>query len=88
MVSAIYTSRSVYLRFILILAFHRTDGAREHLLSLNFDGNGGVKDLTRTIDDKGLTILQHVSLDIPRGKIMGIIGPSGSGKSTLLRALN
>ncbi|KAD4385923.1 hypothetical protein E3N88_26092 [Mikania micrantha] len=73
------------------------DGAREHLLSLNFDENGGVngsetkihvKDLTRTIDDKGLTILQHVTLDIPRGKIMGIIGPSGSGKSTLLRALN
>ncbi|KAI3504504.1 hypothetical protein L1887_26030 [Cichorium endivia] len=72
------------------------DGAREHLLSVNVNENGGfngseskiqVKNLTRSLD-KGVSTLQNVSLDIPRGKIMGIIGPSGSGKSTLLRALN
>lgn len=38
--------------------------------------------------NNGVTILNNVSLDIPRGVIMGIIGPSGSGKSTFLRALN
>lgn len=72
------------------------DGAREHLLSVNVNENGGfngseskiqVKNLTRSLD-KGVSTLQNASLDIPRGKIMGIIGPSGSGKSTLLRALN
>nr|XP_043606452.1 ABC transporter I family member 17 [Erigeron canadensis] len=69
------------------------DGAREHLLSVNNEVINGseakiqVKGLTRTLD-KGITILQNVNLEIPRGKIMGIIGPSGSGKSTLLRALN
>ncbi|KAI3669313.1 hypothetical protein L6452_40545 [Arctium lappa] len=74
------------------------DGAHEHLLSVNVNENIGfngleektkiqVKDLTRSLD-KGVTILQNVRLDIPKGKIMGIIGPNGSGKSTLLRALN
>jgi phosphate transport system ATP-binding protein len=32
--------------------------------------------------------LVDVSLDVPRGKVLALIGPSGSGKSTFLRALN
>lgn len=34
------------------------------------------------------TILHDVSLDLPEGRVTGIIGPSGAGKSTLLRCLN
>ncbi len=32
--------------------------------------------------------LNHVDLDVQRGKVVVIIGPSGSGKSTLLRCVN
>ncbi|MGE3840895.1 MAG: ABC transporter ATP-binding protein [Vicinamibacterales bacterium] len=34
--------------------------------------------------DKPLTILHPLTLDIPRGESVAIVGPSGSGKSTLL----
>lgn len=33
------------------------------------------------------TILDRVSLNIPKGKIIGVIGKSGSGKSTLLKLM-
>lgn len=33
-------------------------------------------------------ILKQVSLTIPQGEVLSIIGPSGSGKSTLLRCIN
>ncbi|GAB2291445.1 ABC transporter I member 17, variant 2 [Dionaea muscipula] len=46
-----------------------------------------IKDLTKE-SDSGQPILNGVTVDIPKGMIVGIIGPSGSGKSTFLRALN
>ncbi len=32
--------------------------------------------------------LDHVSLEVPEGKIYGLLGPNGAGKSTLIRIIN
>ena len=32
--------------------------------------------------------LDHVSVDIPKGKIFGLLGPNGAGKTTLIRIIN
>lgn len=47
-----------------------------------------IRGLTRMAPDTGEPILSDVTVDIPRGLVVGVIGPSGSGKSTLLRAVN
>ncbi|GJM97574.1 hypothetical protein PR202_ga14509 [Eleusine coracana subsp. coracana] len=67
----------------------RADILTEHLLDV--DGAPPklrVQGLRRLSDTTGDEILRGVSLDVPAGVVMGIIGPSGSGKSTLLRVLN
>lgn len=33
------------------------------------------------------TIFNNIDMDIPRGKVVGIMGPSGAGKTTLLRLI-
>lgn len=49
-----------------------------------------VQDVSKTFAGKDNTVeaLKHISLDINRGDIYGIIGMSGAGKSTLVRCLN
>lgn len=44
-----------------------------------------VRDLVVGFGD--IVVLDHVSLDVSRGEILGLVGGSGSGKSVLLRTL-
>ena len=43
------------------------------------------QDVTKRYGDR--TILDHVTLEIPRGAIVGIVGPNGAGKTTMLRLI-
>ncbi len=40
-----------------------------------------------TVAYDGTTALEDVTLDIPAGVLVGVIGPNGSGKTTLLKAI-
>ena len=42
--------------------------------------------LTKTYN--GLPALRDVTMTIPSGKIVGLLGPNGSGKTTLIKILN
>jgi len=44
-----------------------------------------IRDLTKKYGN--LKALDQVTLDIPRGKIIGLLGKNGAGKSTLMRCL-
>ena len=35
----------------------------------------------------GITVIPDLTVDVPKGQVVGLLGPSGSGKSTLIRAI-
>ena len=43
--------------------------------------------LTKTYDKRNVAI-NNMTLTIPRGRIIGLLGPNGSGKTTLIKILN
>jgi ABC-2 type transport system ATP-binding protein len=44
-----------------------------------------MRDVSRRFDDR--EVVRGISLSVPRGTILGIIGPSGAGKTTTIRML-
>lgn len=46
-----------------------------------------MKNLKRTFEDDGTTVVENFSLDVNRGEFVTFLGPSGCGKTTILRML-
>ncbi len=44
------------------------------------------RDISKNFGEK--VALDHVSVNIPEGKIFGLLGPNGAGKTTLIRIIN
>ena len=44
-----------------------------------------VKNLSKKFGDK--LVVNHINLQVPKGKIYGFLGPNGSGKTTTIRML-
>jgi len=64
----------------LIRASHETEG-RDH----SPDSPLSIHDMTVAYHRK--PVLWDVDLDVPPGKLVGIVGPNGAGKSTLIKAV-
>lgn len=47
-----------------------------------------IKKIKRQIDYNDFVALDHVSFDVARGEVMGLIGLNGSGKSTTLKIIS
>lgn len=46
-----------------------------------------VRDIHKTFANGSFVAVDHVTLDIPTGGLVALLGPSGGGKSTLLRII-
>lgn len=49
----------------------------EHILT--------VTNVTKRYKKRGAPALDHIDLELPKGKIIGLLGPNGSGKTTFLK---
>jgi ATP-binding cassette subfamily B protein len=59
----------------------------EQPLDAEPEGNLSIRNLSFSYEEKGPQILRNISVDLPRGRTLGILGRTGSGKSTLVRII-
>lgn len=46
-----------------------------------------IGNLTKTFQNPDITAIDHLSLRLPQGEVIGLVGPDGAGKTTLIRLL-
>lgn len=73
---AVISVQNVTMRFRVSTS--NASGLKEYLIQL----------LTGKVQSREFTALDHVSFDVFRGEVVGVIGTNGSGKSTILRIVS
>lgn len=51
------------------------------------DSVAEIKNLSKTFKNPAITAIKDLTLSLPKGKVIGLIGPDGAGKTTLIRLL-
>jgi ABC-2 type transport system ATP-binding protein len=51
------------------------------------DGDPAIRVEGLRVDRGGRPVIPGLTLDVPRGQVVGLLGPSGCGKTTLMRAI-
>ncbi len=84
-VRAFANAKTAYKRLSVELAAY--EAAADQMPLPEPRGDVTVNDVTLVVEGRKEPILEKVSLDVPAGTVLAVIGPSGSGKSTLLRMM-
>lgn len=64
-----------------------SDADKANIPLPSIDGRVSFENVSFSFKQGGARILNNISLDIPQGTFVGIVGQSGSGKSTLMKLL-
>src|SRR5205814_1624715 len=75
-----------------VVTLARPAGLPVGLLGTRCDGGMtpilDVRDVSFAYDRGSRRVVDGVSLAVPRGAVLGLLGPNGSGKTTLLRLMS
>jgi ATP-binding cassette subfamily C exporter for protease/lipase len=82
---AYITAREAFLRLGRLLQLHPPRDAA--LRPVRPVGSVSLRDVVATAPGRSDPILKGVSLELPAGQVLVVLGPSGSGKSTLARVM-
>ncbi len=58
----------------------------KNISNVSQDGIVEFKGVNKSYGTKN--VLKNIDLNIPKGKIVGLLGPNGSGKSTMIKLMN
>lgn len=82
------TSQPIVERFLTLLKTPQNIPAITKREVLPFNNDISLRDVTFVYPDAEKPALDQITISIPKGKMIGLIGPSGSGKSTLSSIVN
>lgn len=79
--------RSIFGQIVELLQLPLVEDGAPGVSPFEIHGSVGVQEATFTYSTRSRPALDQVTLQIPRGRMVALVGPTGSGKSTLVDVL-